>query len=174
MRPFAASPAVEGAFVFTPGQTAHKYGVFTVLPSPVAGGLQVGAGGLALGRFGFADADGIVTNARVSAADRIGIAIPPFTQPVLNTWQRNYWDAITQTLRARTGTEAVLLTRGSGVWVRFAGGAWPGQKVYASVLDGQAFSGYAVNAELTLWSVLTKADPGELAVISTSAFFGGL
>jgi len=45
MRPFAASPAVEGAFVFTPGQTAHKYGVFTVLPSPVAGGLQVGAGG---------------------------------------------------------------------------------------------------------------------------------
>lgn len=170
MRPFAV-PAVEGALLFRPGIDARKYGVFTTLPNPEAGGLHVGVGGLAIGRFGYADSTGNVTNARSSASDRIGVAILPFAQPVLNAWQRNYWDTTTRTWRAREGTEAVLLTRASGVWVRFAGGSWPGQPVYASTLDGQAFSGYAADAELTLWSVLTVAAPGELAVISTSAFF---
>jgi hypothetical protein len=63
----------------------------------------------------------------------------------------------------------VLLTRGA-LWMRFAGGAWPGQTVYASIVDGSLFSGYADDAVPTAWTVQTQAAPGELAIISTQAF----
>jgi hypothetical protein len=168
MSPFGGD-AVEGAFVLRPGFD-RNFGVFTTMPAD-PGALVCGAGGCALGRFGWAHADGRVTNVRDDAADRIGFTIPPYASPALNTWQRNFWDCDTKTLRAREGTEIALLTRGA-VWASFAAGAWPGQRVYASLVDGQAFSGYADDAELTLWSVLSVAGPGELAIISTSAYFG--
>jgi hypothetical protein len=153
--------AVEGAFVSVPNRFGRPY---TTLPAG-PGALRGGAGGVAVGRFGYADALGRVTNARGAPADRIGLVILAFVEPALNTWQRNYWDETTRTYRVREGTEVTMLTRGA-VWVRFAGGAWPAQPVYASTLDGQAFSGYAADAELTGWSVQTVAGPGELAIIS--------
>jgi hypothetical protein len=136
------------------------------------GALRCGAGGCALARFGWAHVDGRVTNSPVDLeTDRIGFTIPPYASVALNTWQRNFWDEDTKTLRAREGTEIALLTRGA-VWARFSVGAWPGQRVYESLVDGQAISGYADDAELTGWSVLSVAGPGELAIISTSAYFG--
>lgn len=168
MSPFGGE-AVEGAFVLQPGFDAN-HGAITTLPAG-PGAWRCGSGGCALGRFGWAHVDGRVTNEREADTDLIGFTIPPYVSPALNTWQRNFWYRDTKTLRAREGTEIVLLTRGA-VWARFAGGAWPGQRVYASHVDGQAISGYADDAELTAWSVLSVAGPGELAVISTSAHFG--
>lgn len=166
MSPFGGQ-AVEGALVLRPGFDSN-HGAITTLP---AARLACGVGGCALARFAWAHVDGRVTNAREAASDRIGFTLPPYTSPYINTWQRDFWDETTKTLRAREGTEIVLLTRGA-VWARFPGGAWPGQPVYALLVDGQPISGYAVDAELTAWSVVTEAGPGELAVISTSAYFG--
>lgn len=169
-----AVSAVEGALFLAPNSSAPgspARAPFTTFPAG-AGGLVASTGGTALGRFGWVN-DRRVSNVRVDAAQPVGVVILPFVSPYLNTWQRNFWDAATHTYRIREGTEVQLLTRGM-VWARFAGGASPGQRVYASIVDGSAFSGYADDAQLTPWSVLTSANPGSLALISTSAFFNGV
>lgn len=167
-----AVSAVEGALFlppdFNPGNPSRA--PFTTFPAG-AGALVAAVGGVALGRFGWVSGRRL-SNVRLDELQPIGVVIPPFVSPWLNTWQRNYWDADTRTYRAREGTEAQLLTRGS-VWARFAGGAFPGQQVYASIVDGSAISGYADDAQLTSWSVVTSADPGALALISTSVFYNG-
>lgn len=165
----AASP-VAGAFAFpvpasyTSGNPS-RYPFATMVAG--AGQLVAGAGGAGLGRFGFATPAGRVTNARTSAQDRVGVVVLPFLEPALNTWQRNYWDEASKSLRIREGTEVTVLTRGA-VWVRFDGGAWPGQPVYASPVDGRAYSGYTADAELTSWVAQTVAEPGQLAIITTT------
>lgn len=169
---FAVS-AVEGALVFprnyAPASPARA--PFTTFPAG-AGALVAADGGAALGRFGWVSGRR-VANVRLDELQPLGVVILPFASPYLNTWQRNFWDADTLTYRIRAGTEVQLLTRGV-VWVRFAGGAFPGQRVYASIVDGQAFSGYADDAQLTVWTVATATDPGGLALISTQAFFNGV
>jgi len=171
MSPFGGN-AVEGAFAFpreqNPGNPA-RFPYTTMDGGPLA--LRGGPGGTAAFRFGWAGLDGLVRNTRSAATDRIGFVVLPFTSAALNTWQRNFWDETTHTYRVREGTEAVMLTRGA-VWARFAGGSWPGQKVYASLVDGAPISGYADDAELTAWLVQTEAAPGELAIINTFAYFG--
>jgi hypothetical protein len=56
-------------------------------------------------------------------------------------------------------------------WLRFAGGALPGNSVYASLVDGSAVSGSAADCELTPWFVCSIAPPGQLAIVSTTAKF---
>lgn len=173
MKGAPAVSAVEGALFFTPSQyqaNPARY-PFTTFPAG-EGGLVAATGGAAIGRFGWVNGRQ-VANIRLSDTDPLGVVILPFVSPYINTWQRNYWDEVSQTYRIRQGTEVQLLTRGA-VWVRFAGGAWPGQKVYASIVDGQAYSGYADDAQLTSWTVVEQAAPGGLALISTFAFFNGV
>jgi len=168
-----AVSAVEGALFFPPtyGAANPARPPFTTFPAG-EGALVAATGGAALGRFGWVSGR-TVSNIRMSDVQSIGVVILPFASPYLNTWQRNYWDATTQTYRIRQGTEVQLLTRGA-TWARFAGGATPGQRVYASVVDGQAFSGYADDAQLTPWTVVGSTDPGGLALISTWAYFNGV
>lgn len=166
----AFTEPVEGAFAF-PGVATYNPGnpsrfpITTMTAGP--GQLVAAAGGCALWRFAWADPDGRVRNERVAAVDRLGFSILPYASRALNTWQRNYWDVDTKTYRTREGLEVVLLTYGA-VWARFPGGAWPGSRVYASLVDGAPISGYADGAELTAWAVVTAADPGGLAIITTT------
>lgn len=167
----AAVGTVAGAFAFSPQYPGNPSRFPWATMTAGASALRAGVGGAGVGLFGFAHADGKVTNVQTDAAtDRVGVVTFPFASPALNTWQRNYWDATTRTYRIREGTEVVALTRGA-VWVRFEGGAWPGQRVYANVLNGQPQAGYAVDAVLTRWVVQTAAAPGELAIINTTSFF---
>lgn len=170
MRAPAAAP-VAGAFAFPSTYNAgnpSRYPFATMTAG--VGALVAGAGGAAVGRFGFAHVDGRVTNARTAARDRVGVVILPFVEPALNTWQRNYWDEASKSYRIREGTEVTCVVRGA-IWMRFDGGAWAGQPVYASILDGRAFSGYAADAEPTVWTVQTPCEPGQLAIVTTTAFF---
>lgn len=153
----------EGAFIYAP---------YTRMPPTVvagAGGLVAGTGGIAQGRFGWADlTTGLVTNARTAAAQARGLVMPQ-----MGGWSKIYTDpAAPSVLRIRQGL-ALTLAAGGNFWVRFPGGAFVGESCYADIVDGHAVSGYAVGAELTPWRVVSSANPGELAKISTYAYFGG-
>lgn len=145
-------PAFDGAFASCNPRTQVLAG---------AGGLVAGnPDGVAVARFGWANADtGRVLNERGSPSDRLG-----FVLPVCGSWQRIYWNESKRWLRP--GLAVTLCTRGD-FWVCFPGGALRGQRVYAGALDGTPISGYAADAELTPWSVVTSAAPGQLAIISS-------
>lgn len=162
-------PAVEGGFAscnprtqILAGPDALVAGVGSLLPDP---------GGLILGRFGFADlSTGKAYNVLADAGAHpvVGLVVP-----TCGTWQRIYWYTFPDRSRARvlrSGLAVTLLRRGD-VWVKFPGGAWPGQDVYASQLDGSAIGGYSAGAVLTPWSVIDRTDPGCLGRISTWSNF---
>lgn len=162
-RALAAVPAVEGAFVF------GQYNIVATVNAGPAGSLRAGAGGASVGRFGWANELGIVLNARTTAADLLGVVLPQYGPGV--DWRRVFYDEVTQTYRIREGMNMAMLSRGN-VWVRFPAGAVPAQPVYANPLDGTAISGYSLVGELTPWSVVSAAGPGELAIISTWSMYG--
>lgn len=131
--------------------------------SLLAGPLQWRASdpdGLAVARFGWASkATGRAANIRTDATDLLG-----FVLPIIATWQRVRVDL--GRFYIRPGLEVTLCSRGD-FYARFPDGAQRGQPVYASTLDGSPISGYAADAELTQWSVVTSCGPGQLAIIST-------
>lgn len=117
--------------------------------------------GLRVARFAWADVDtGVASNARTGPTQLLG-----FVLPVANG---------TTAVRVSRGQRfirpgvAVTLMRSGDFWVKFERGAIPGQRVYASQVDGAAISGEADGAEITPWFVVTYAAPGELATISTT------
>ena len=141
------------------------------------------------GRFGwFNPPSGLVNNTRASVSDKLGIVIPFRSMNGANggvvggprglagpqaSWTWEFYDpTVTPAggLRVRPGLVVALHGRGN-FWLRFAGGAIPGNSVYASLVDGSAVSGPAAGTELTPWFVCTLASPGGLAIVSTSAFF---
>lgn len=150
MRALAAYNAIEGAPV-------DCNPITSVVGGP--GQNVAGPDGLVMGRFGWVDANGIATNARTDASQRLG-----FVLRLYGTWQRVYWDSRRWFLRAGLGAQ--ILSRGD-FWARFANGADAGQPVYADLLDGQCCSGQTADAELTPWAVVTSCGPNSLAVIST-------
>lgn len=154
----AASSAVEGAFVL------GHYNVAATVNAGPAGALVAGLHGVAIGRFGWADENGLVLNERTSGFDVIGLVVPRLGPGV--DWRQVFYDDASDTWRIRQGLPLTMLSRGS-VWARFPGGAYAGQMVFANVLDGTPLSGYSPDGELTRWSVVTSCRPGELAVIST-------
>jgi hypothetical protein len=164
----------EGAFASIPrfinGQAR--------MPSALAGaGGYVGqAGGTIAGRFGWGNNDAhTVANTRTSVQDQLGVVLPlasGFGAGVIGfgrSWQ--FYDPLVRAFRIRQGIPISLLAAGA-LWLRFAGGAYTGQPVYASLVDGSAVSGETSNAELTPWKVCSNAPPGGLAMVSTSAHFG--
>lgn len=125
-----------------------------------SGAFQAAPGDLIVGRFGWADlTTGTIANTRTNAAQRLG-----FVLMQRGTWQRVYFDKGTWHLRA--GYAVTLEARGD-FWAKFAGGAIPGNPVYASLVDGSAISGYAAGAELTPWTVSTFCGANGLSIIST-------
>lgn len=123
---------------------------------------RAGEDGLAAARFGWADhATGLAANERTSPAQQLGFVLPVFGG--INAVR------ISRGVRyIRPGLNVTLMA-GGDFWVRFNSGAQAGQPVYASLVDGIPISGEAADAELTPWWVATDAEPGGLAIISTTS-----
>jgi hypothetical protein len=135
-----------------------------------AGGLVCGPAGVTVARFGWVDFNsGLVYSARQAPSNRLG-----FVLPVNGTWQKIY-----RTTSASDGTCIRVLRAGLPVtvclrgdfYVRFLGGASPGQAVYANPLDGTPSAGVVSGFELTPWTVVAGCNPGGLGIISTWATF---
>jgi hypothetical protein len=116
--------------------------------------------GLAVAVFGWANLDtGFASNSPVNDTDPLGFVLPTY-----GGWQRLRVSG--RRVYLRPGIEATLCSRGD-FYARFPSGASAGQPVYASTVDGTPISGYAADAQLTPWNVITDAGPGQLAIIST-------
>lgn len=158
--------AFEGAFAQCPGV---PFGPNGNPPYPSSlGMLQAGTApdqsGVALGRFGWYNPNtGLVLNTRTTAEDQIGVTLPQ-----CGCWERIYFNHGVRYIR--TGKPLTLITAGP-FYLRFAGGAYAGQPVYASLDDGTASSGPITNSELTSWLVTSNCSPGQLAIISSTAKF---
>lgn len=157
------SQVFEGAFA---------YGVYPAASAPAGeNGFVAGDGGVILGRFGWGDTGtGKVANARTLATQQLGITIPQFLNPRNRVYGGFTPDGV-PTLNLRQGKNMTLASIGA-FWLRFAGGAFPGARVYANPLDGSAISGQTAGAELSPFTVCTQAAPGGLAIISSTAQFG--
>jgi hypothetical protein len=143
----------------TEGVFASRNPRVVLLAGSVA--FRAGNDGLAVARFGFADVDtGLVDNARTSPAQLLG-----FVFPAVNG---NSAVRVSRGQRYVRPGVGVTLMQGGDFWVRFIGGALPGARVFASQVDGTAISGDAADAEPTSWYVVTYAEPGGLAIISTT------
>lgn len=151
-------PAVEGAFAST------AYTSFSTLPAGPAGAIRAGVGGVAIGRFAWAQPDGIARNARTTPDDLLGLVLPEYGPGV--DWRRVFFDDASQTWRIREGINISMLKQGT-VWGRFRYGARPRAAVYANLLDGSLISGYSDAGELTPWVVSSAAGAGGLAIITT-------
>ena len=125
--------------------------------------LTAGAAGVTVGRIGWADASGIVTNAKGS---KVQYGFVPRVQGT----------ALIQSILAEStmliteGMPVTLLTQGD-FWGAFAAGATQGQKVFASDTDG-TLSAAAAGATVagsteTKFFVATTCLSGELAKISS-------
>lgn len=164
----------EGAFASIPrfinGQARMPSAIST------AGGYVAQAGGTIAGRFGWGNNSArMVANTRSSAQDQLGVVLPlaaGYGAGVIGfgrSWQ--FYDPLVRAFRIRQGINVTLMAQGN-FWLRFAGGAYTGMPVYASLVDGAAISGETANAELTPWKVCSNTAPGCLAIVSTSAYFG--
>jgi hypothetical protein len=179
----------EGAFASQPiAQNLEPRAPFAS-SSAGPGAPRSNSPGTIQGRFGWlSSATGLVNNTRLDASDQIGVVIPlrslnPVNGGVVGgprglagpqaAWTWQFYDPTVTPcggLRVRPGLVVTLHVRGN-FWLRFAGGALYGNPVYASLVDGSAVSGPSANCELTPWLVCSQNGPGELAIVSTQAFF---
>ncbi len=126
---------------------------------------KAGTGGLIVGRFGFADtiAGTVVSVNPGGTGIRIGF-VHRF-QPVLI---QGYLGAAAMALYAGQETD---IADGGDFWVRLAAGGAPGQKLFATNVDGSAVAGAAgatvAGATETAWFVDSFAPAGGLAKMST-------
>lgn len=153
-----ASPAVEGAFAYS------EFTITATLIAGRAGPIQAGAGGVAVGRFGWVRPDGVAQNLRTSEEDVLGFVLPDYGPFV--DWRRVFFDDVSQAWKIREGL-AVTLVGAGNFWARFPNGARVGDPVYVNPLDGRAVSGYSPTAEPTPWFVASAARAMQLAIIST-------
>ena len=133
--------------------------------SVIAGGevgLRAGVGGVAIGRFGWAEPDGLVLNSRSSAQGLIGMVAIQYAD-----WLRVFWDEATSTWRIREGFPVTMLRAAPGVWTQFPSGAPYNQPVYTDPLDGVPVAGYALGLENTGWRVGQPHGPSGLSLITT-------
>lgn len=151
------SPAVEGDFASDNPRQAMVAGDTQLMTT---------TGGLTLGRFAWADANGLVTNAKPgSGAARLGFAARE-GQPLafIQTWLAG------ASLLVPAGLGITLHTQ-ADVWVRnTVASATVGQKAFASTTDGTVRPG-AAGATIagyveTPWFYTSAAAVGELASLS--------
>jgi hypothetical protein len=120
--------------------------------------------GLYMARFGWAD-----PNTGFAHSERVAGALLGFVQPIAG-FRRQLVLPTRSGVLIRPGYQVTLFSTGD-FFARFAGGATLGQPVYASILDGNAISGEADDAERTPWTVIQGCGPGGLAIISTWSNF---
>lgn len=148
-----------------------------------AGALTAGPNGVTIGRFGYQEpATGQVSSTRSTLTQKVGFVLPQW-----GTWNKIYSQEGTWILRE--GLMVTLAAKGD-FWCRFMGGAFPGEPVYASWVDGSAltvpivwtadelaltadsiFTADGAASELTQWVVASFAPPGGLAVITPYATY---
>lgn len=157
--PFA--PGVNLSAGGVPVSGVHYFRAASLVPA-VEAGFQAGAGGVAIGRFGWAGADGVVLNARLSAAQAQGVVA---TQG--GDWRAVFWDEATSAWRIRQGMGLTMLAGAFGVWVHIPGGAVYGARIYANPVDGAMVAAYSVGLETTRWSVARVGGPYGLYFITT-------
>lgn len=125
------APAVDGDFASANPRAS-------MLAGP--GALVAGPLGVVVGRFARANfSTGVATNADPGAG-AFGSALGFCARPG-NTAQITAWLGQSSMI-VLAGREITLHVRGD-FWARFAGGATPGQKVFASFADGSAIAGTA-------------------------------
>jgi len=125
-------------------------------------GLRAGAGGVSIGRFGWASPDGSVLNARTRADDVLGMVVIQ-----TGDWRRVFWDDVSHTWKIREGLNLTMLSGAPGMWIKLPGGGAWGQRVYADPVDGTPVAGYAVGLEPSRWCVGHPIGPGGLSLITT-------
>lgn len=119
-----------------------------------AGFFRSGPDGLIMAHFGWADPEtGLARNIPDGLLGLVGLVAGA---------RRLSLNGVT----LRPGYGCTLFSAGD-FYVRFADGASPGQRVYASELDGTPISGEAVGAIPTPWYTVSGCPPGGLAIIST-------
>jgi hypothetical protein len=148
------APAVEGDF-------ASANPRFSVIAGE--GALIAGVGGATVGRFGWADANGLVTNAGSGAPTGF---LHRDNQALL----AGYLDVNNMTIAAGL---PVTMLRAADVWVKTATTATVGQKAFASNTDGSIKTG-ATGATIagfteTSFVVDSAGAVGELIKISNGA-----
>jgi hypothetical protein len=127
-------------------------------------GTMPGQSGIAAGRFGWANLlTGIVLNMPSDGPDGLGIVIPRRVN-----WEAAYWSQGSRWLRAGYGV--TVIARGA-FWLKFPGGAFRGDPVYANTTDGTAISGASDAGVITKFIVTFGCDPGGLAQVSTFTGF---
>jgi len=148
------APGIEGDF-------ASANPIFSTLAAP--GGLVSGPAGVTVGRFAWADPEGVVRNLGGGGPGpgcRLGFV--GRDQPALiTTWLAQ------ATMVLQPGVDMTMF-QSADVWCRFAGGAQIGQKVYANFADGSAVaaaSGAPTGATSTSFSIQpeTNAWTGSIA-----------
>jgi hypothetical protein len=141
-------------------------------PTGIAPGIAYVAapGGLIQGRFGWADPTTGQCSNVYAPNEQLGIV----QCDPRGGYSRVCYDATVLPAggwRIRAGLP-VTLYLGGPFYLRFASGAVVGQQVYASPVDGQAISGQTSGAIATRWTVCSPTQPGGLAIVSSTAFFG--
>lgn len=125
------------------------------------GVLVAGSAGVTVGAFAWADANGVVTNAK--ATGRVGF-VHRDQQATITTWLAESGNTI------QAGRNITLMV-GGDFWAKFADGATIGQKVFSSDTDGTvkaATAGATVAGYTeTAFKVASTAAAGELAQITT-------
>lgn len=150
--PRAEGVPIEGRYFFRASS----------LVPPVEAGFAAGVGGASIARFGWADADGRVTNARASDTDLLGLVVYQG-----GDWRRVYWDETARAWKIREGMNLTLLARAPGVWVRLGNLGYANAPVYTSPLDGVAYAGQADGLIATPWRVGRPIGSGGLSLLTT-------
>lgn len=122
------APGREGSWA----SANPKFSLFAA-PGDLVAGDGSGLGGIPVGRFAWADLDGVVNfggNGRLGFVHEDQLSVIPFTLTGSNPLQQS-------TLLVPRGYEMSLASN-ADVWCRFAAAAVPNQKVYANFLDGTA------------------------------------
>lgn len=125
-------------------------------------GLRAGAGGAAIGRFGWAAPDGTVLNARTSDQDQLGLIVTRY-----GDWRSVYWDDLTHTWRIRQGLNLTMLAASPGFWMRIPGGGSWGAAIYADPTDGTPVAEAADGLELSRWVVGSRCGADGLFFVTT-------
>lgn len=145
------APAVEGDFASANPRAS-------VLAGP--GALVTGSAGVTIGRFAWADANGLVLNSGTGAPSGF---VHREQQGVITEWLGR------STMLVPKGLPITLHNAGD-FWVRTATAATIGQKIFASITDGTVQTG-AAGATIagfveTKWFAQSVAAAGELVKMS--------
>lgn len=158
---FTAPPRGEGVPILGPYNIAIQPPWRSVLP-PAGATLRCGAGGVSIGRYGWANEFGFVHNVRGADTDMSGVVVDQVAD-----WRRVFWDDITRSWKIREGFEVTLLNYCRTITVRLIDGGSRFARVYANPIDGTLSTGYADGLEETPWTLIDPCGPGVLAYITT-------